>query len=435
MISSPQRSNEQLNRRDIPLAVAEETSPERLIVDDWHTHLLGPRAGSRLSLYGIDHQLTYHYVRRKLFGGGYVDPDTFYSWDIEKQGDFTWQTLFVDAPSDCFDEGCRGVVVAMEALGLDPNSATLDQARQFYADTDPEEIQSRCMSLSGVRRMVGTQDVFNDEERDYYEQGEWDESYLSGFRLDELVLHYPRAMAKLSAWGYNVESDPTQPGTAGEIRRFLYDWHARLPNVVYGACSFPPHCQVHDISTMEGSILHHAVLPVLKDLESPFFMMPGPIRQLQSQWREAGDGAGLSDMRPYQELVRRHQENAFFITPLHNANQYDASVMTCHNHNVMAIGHWWFNYHPGLVETDLRMRLEMTGDRFVPFNSDARVLENLIPKWRRFRQILAKVLTEKYLDLHDAGRRITRAGMARTLDTLFDPNRFFNGPIRIFQAK
>ena len=68
----------------------------------------------------------------------------------------------------------------------------------------------------------------------------------------------------------------------------------------------------------------------------------------------------------------------------------------------MVIGHWWFNYHPGLVEQDLRMRLEMTGDRFIPFNSDARVLENLIPKWQRFRDILAKVLTEKYQDLHDA---------------------------------
>ena len=90
----------------------------------------------------------------------------------------------------------------------------------------------------------------------------------------------------------------------------------------------------------------------------------------------------------------------------------------------MAIGHWWFNYHPGLVEQDLRMRLEMTGDRFIPFNSDARVLENLIPKWRRFRQILARVLGEKYQDLHDAGRTVTRAGIAQTLRTLFDPHRF-----------
>ena len=126
-----------LFRDQIPAVVAEETSAQRLIVDDWHTHLLGPQAGPQLCLYGIDQQLTYHYVRRKLFAAGHIDPATFYSWSLEQQGDFTWQKLFADAASDPFDEGCRGVVVALEALGLDPNADTLDEARQFYADTAP----------------------------------------------------------------------------------------------------------------------------------------------------------------------------------------------------------------------------------------------------------------------------------------------------------
>jgi len=52
------------------------------------------------------------------------------------------------------------------------------------------------------------------------------------------------------------------------------------------------------------------------------------------------------------------------------------------------------------------------------------VLENLIPKWRRFRQVLAKVMTDKYQDLHDTGRHVTREGIAKTLQTLFDPDRF-----------
>ena len=126
-----------LFRDQIPDVVAEETSAQRLIVDDWHTHLLGPQAGPQLCLYGIDQQLAYHYVRRKLFAAGHIDPATFYSYSLEQQGDFTWQKLFASAASDPFDEGCRGVVVALEALGLDPNAATLNQARQFYADTDP----------------------------------------------------------------------------------------------------------------------------------------------------------------------------------------------------------------------------------------------------------------------------------------------------------
>ena len=417
-------TNTPLNRDQIEAVVGEETAPNKLIVDDWHTHLLGPKAGPELSLHGSDQMLTYHYVRRKLFGAGHIDPDTFNSWDLEKQGDFTWQKLFLDAPSDAFDEGCRGVLVALEAFGLDPNATSLETARQFYADTPAEEIQRHCMELAGVRRIVGTQDVFNDQERAYYTDGDWDANYLSGFRLDELVLHYPRAVGKLNAWGYSVGTDPSETSTASEIRRFLSDWQGKLHDVVYGACSFPPNCQVHDLSSREGAVLHHADLPVLRELKLPFFMMPGPIRQLNYKWQAAGSGVGLCDMFPYQQLLRHHSGNAFFITPLHNSNQYDASVLTCHNDNVMAIGHWWFNYHPGLVEQDLKMRLEMTGDRFIPFNSDARVLENLIPKWRRFRQVLAKVITDKYQDLHDTGRHVTREGIANTLQTLFDPDRF-----------
>ena len=408
----------------IAAVVEEEAGPQRLIVDDWHTHLLSPLAGPSLSLHGVDRLLTYHYVRRKLFAGGHVSPEEFSNWDLEKQGDFTWQTLFVDAPSDGFDEGCHGVIVAMQELGLDPNASTLTQAREFYADTDPETIQQRCTQLAGVNRIVGTQDVFNDEEREYYENGEWDQRYYSAFRLDELILHYPRAVAKLKSWGYGVDDDPASANSVAQIRRFLSDWHGKLHNVVYGACSFPPNCRVHDLQTQEGAILHQTVLPFLAELKLPFFMMPGPIRQLSPTWKDAGDGVGLCDMNPYQNLIQQHPHNAFFITPLHNANQYDASVMTCHFDNVIVVGHWWFNLHPGLVEADLRMRLEMTGARFIAFNSDARVMENLVPKWKRFREILSKVLADKYLDLHRSGRAVTRAGITRTLRALFEPNRF-----------
>jgi hypothetical protein len=51
-------------------------------------------------------------------------------------------------------------------------------------------------------------------------------------------------------------------------------------------------------------------------------------------------------------------------------------------------------------------------------------MENLVPKWNRYREILAKVLADKYLDLHHGGRVVTRAGITRTLSALFEPNRF-----------
>ena len=161
------------------------------------------------------------------------------------------------------------------------------------------------------------------------------------------------------------------------------------------------------------------MLPFCREHDLPFFMMPGPIRGLQSSWKDAGDGVGFCDMRPYQTLVARHTENNFLLTTLHEANQYDASVLTCHNANVKTIGHWWFNLNPSMVEAVLKMRLEMTGCRFIAFNSDARVWENLINKWLRFRAILAKVVTEQQQELHGLGVIVTQESINSAVRKLF----------------
>jgi hypothetical protein len=42
--------------------------------------------------------------------------------------------------------------------------------------------------------------------------------------------------------------------------------------------------------------------------------------------------------------------------------------------------------NPSLVEEITRMRLEMLGMSFIPQHSDARVLEQVIYKWRSSRQ-------------------------------------------------
>ena len=86
---SASHSDTPQNGGEIAAVVEEEVGPQRLIVGDWHTHLLSPLAGPALSLHGVDRLLTYHYVRRKLFAGGHVSPEEFISWDLEKQGDFT----------------------------------------------------------------------------------------------------------------------------------------------------------------------------------------------------------------------------------------------------------------------------------------------------------------------------------------------------------
>jgi hypothetical protein len=49
------------------------------------------------------------------------------------------------------------------------------------------------------------------------------------------------------------------------------------------------------------------------------------------------------------------------------------------------------------------MRIELLGLSFTSQHSDARVLDQLIYKWDHHRAVLARVLTEKYTALLEAG--------------------------------
>ncbi len=64
----------------------------------------------------------------------------------------------------------------------------------------------------------------------------------------------------------------------------------------------------------------------------------------------------------------------------------------------------------------------MLGTSFVAQHSDARVLEQLIYKWRHSRRVIAETLTESYERLLESGRAVTRAEVERDAARLFDGN-------------
>jgi hypothetical protein len=65
------------------------------------------------------------------------------------------------------------------------------------------------------------------------------------------------------------------------------------------------------------------------------------------------------------------------------------------------------------------MRLELVGLSVTPQHSDARVLDQLIYKWRHSRQIIAKVLADKYCDLADTGWKVSETEIRRDVNNLF----------------
>ena len=65
------------------------------------------------------------------------------------------------------------------------------------------------------------------------------------------------------------------------------------------------------------------------------------------------------------------------------------------------------------------MRLELLGLSFIPQHSDARVLDQLVYKWRHSRAIIGEVLCRKYEDIILAGRQVSGEDIKRDLQIMF----------------
>src|SRR5437763_565279 len=90
--------------------------------------------------------------------------------------------------------------------------------------------------------------------------------------------------------------------------------------------------------------------------------------------------------------------------------------------NLMPFGCWWFLNNPSVVEEITRERLEMLGTTFIPQHSDARVLEQVIYKWRNTRRTIAPILANSYRLLSEDGRTVTREEIRRDINRLFRSN-------------
>jgi len=87
--------------------------------------------------------------------------------------------------------------------------------------------------------------------------------------------------------------------------------------------------------------------------------------------------------------------------------------------NLHIFGCWWFTNIPSVIEEMTRMRLDLIGMSFTAQHSDARVLDQIIYKWDHSREIIAKVLTEKYQNLAATGWEPSGAEIQRDVEGLF----------------
>jgi hypothetical protein len=386
-------------------------------VVDIHTHLFLPQLGN-LGLWGIDNLVTYHYLEAELFRASAITPAEYWQLSLKGKADLIWRTLFVErAP---LSEACRGVIAVLRAFGLETNAGTLTQAREFFASRELDSHIDDVFRLSGIEEAVMTNDPLDPEEAPLWKKGiSPDPRFHAVMRLDRILNGWANNWQAMAAEGYDVDSDAGGRSIA-EVRRFLRDWFKRM-SPVYMAVSLPDTFAFPEHS-IRGKLLAEAVLPSCKELGIPMSLMIGVRYQVNPNLRLAGDAVGRADLRALERILVQYPDNRFLVSLLSRENQHEMCVYARKFRNMLPFGCWWFLNNPSVVEEITRERIEMLGTTFVPQHSDARVLEQVIYKWRNSRRTIAPILAESYRLLQEDGRAITQADIEQDAVRLLNGN-------------
>lgn len=415
-------------RRDLPERVSRIVQSQ--VVTDMHTHVYGPAFGASpnstgMLLWGIDELLRYHYLIAEVFR---VVPATefpyekFWAMSRTEQADHIWKNLFVRRTP--ISEACCGVLTTLSRLGLDPNESTLDPYRRWFSQQKADAYLDTAMRLANVDCLVMTNEVFSDHEHalwlNHPEVGS-DPRFKAVLRIDLLLSDWPAAVAVLRSWDFQVSEDFSGQ-TVVETKRFLHEWIDRM-KPVYVAMSLDPVFRYPAPDRPASDrMIRDILMPVLAEHGLAWAMMIGSKRVVNPALRDAGDVGQKGDPLSVAGLCRDFPANRFLVTMLSREDQHELCVIARKFGNLMPFGCWWFLNNPSLIEQITRMRLELLGTGFVAQHSDARILDQIIYKWHHFRRVLAKVLTDKYLDLMDAGYRVTEEYIQRDVKLLLRDN-------------
>ena len=370
-------------------------------VADAHTHLFPPEF-NELCLWGIDELLTYHYLTAEALRSARTTYEQFWAMSKTEQADLVWKTLFVDnTPTS---EAAQGIISVLDVFGLDTRAPDLKEARAFFNSQRLAEHLDQVFDIAHVSGVVMTNDPFDEaEDRLWSSSISVDRRFSSSLRLDSLV---------------NTAELRVSP--VKEIRSFLDNWIQRR-NPVYMALSLPPdfHFPSEDA---RDRLLREVILPTAKEHGLALTLMIGVRRGVNPKLRDAGDGLGRGDVTSIERLCAEYHDVKFLVTFLSRENQHELCVAARKFNNLMPFGCWWFLNNPSMVSEITRERFELLGQSFIPQHSDARVLEQLIYKWKHARRQIADALYDSYQQLLDRGRAITPEEISRDVNRLFSGN-------------
>ena len=386
-------------------------------VMDAHTHLYPPEF-NELCLFGIDELLTYHYLTAETLRSARVPYDQFWAMSKTEQADLVWKTLFVDnTPTS---EAAQGIISVLDAFGLDTRATDLKEARAFFNSRRLAEHIDHVFDSARVSGVVMTNDPLDQAESQIWKTSfNVDQRFKASLRLDCLLNNWEEAIGALSRQDVFVNWD-LQPADVTAVRGWLDQWIQRM-TPVYMAVSLPADFEF-PADDVRDRLLREVILPAAKEHGLALTLMVGVRRAVNPELREAGDALGRADVSAIERLCAEYPDVNFLVTFLSRENQHELCVAARKFNNLMPCGCWWFLNNPSIVSEITRERFELLGQSFIPQHSDARVLEQLIYKWKQARRQIAEALCISYEQLLQNGRAVTRSEISRDVTRIFSGN-------------
>lgn len=243
--------------------------------------------------------------------------------------------------------------------------------------------------------------------------------YVPCLRTDDLVfhLHLPRTRDRLeSATGLSIHSLRDVQHAIGQRFQYFHSHGAKAC-----AISLPPWFSPHRISIDDSTalqswqrvrspgiaseddyrILANWVFWRLAELcveyRLPFDLMIGVNRRVYPEG--VYQGQDLYDSRwsmiQYSELFNSFPSLKFPVSVLASVSNQELVDYAWIFPNVLPHGHWWYSNTPSFIEHDLKARIDaVPRNKLLGYYSDAYKLEFILPKYRMYKKILAKVLAQ-----------------------------------------
>jgi len=384
---------------------------------DVHTHVHSPEF-TTLYLSGIDDLLTYHYLIAETLRSTDISHACFWRMSKTERADLVWKTLFVD--STPLSEAARGIITVLSSFDLDTRAPNLDEARDFFNSQNARSHLDRVLEMACVSDIVMTNDPFSEQEAQDWQNGITpDARFHAALRLDTLVNDWPAAVEALAKQDFTVSQIPDDKSCV-EARRFLDKWILKM-RPLYMAVSLPADFQ-YPANDVRTQLFREVVFTTAREHGLSLALMIGVRRSVNPLLRQAGDGVGKADVTVLERICSEYHDLKFMATLLSRENQHELCIAARKFNNLLPFGCWWFLNNPSIVSEITSERIELLGPSFVPQHSDARVLEQLIYKWKHARLVISETVFEMYSRLLDSGRSVTPKEIQRDVTRLFSGN-------------